>query len=489
MGFRADILGLLACPFCTSPLRLGAALEENEGGVEYGRLDCPSCGFRYPIVAGVGIIGGPNERLDVKEETTADTLIRGPRIGELVERLEAGDKGGALALLLNPSSLRGDLFPRLGTAEPPGDSSAKAPGKVNRLLGARTRRLRKLAKAGVAKVALPRARARLAAYLTGDGARLSALDLLDLYYRRYSGAETFTYFAYRFGQPRHLAALALASALNRSDGPLLDLACGLGHLTHFFTSARPKRPVIAADRDFFRLYVAAHHVAPGATCLCFPADMALPFATGSLDGIFCSDAFHYFLYRAGSIREMTRALSRTGTMALARFGNAAVQPNEGYELDVAGYRRMLTGLRATFMGEDRLLEGYLQRRGADPAGEADAQLAGQKWLSVLATPGGASSGSAAGFDAFPHAAGKLQLNPIYKVERRDPNGDLELRFEFPSKWYRFENEAYLRYAPETCRVPADVASALETGAPHPALADLIAKCVVIGMPGRYLAPA
>jgi SAM-dependent methyltransferase/uncharacterized protein YbaR (Trm112 family) len=488
MGFRADILQFLACPFCTSAIRLDAVLEENEGGVEFGRLACAGCGFRYPIVAGVAIIGGPNERLDIKEETTADTLIRGPRIGELADLLEAGDKKGAFALLLNPSSLRGDLFPRLGAASVEGSADPR-PDLASRLLGARGRRLRKLAKAGIAKVALARARERLAGFLMGDGARLSALELLELYYRRYSGAETFTYFAYRFGQPRHLAALALASALNRSDGPVLDLACGLGHLTHFFTSARPRRPVIAADRDFFRLYVAAHQVAPGASCLCFPADHALPFADGSLDGVFCSDAFHYFLYRARSVREMARVLAPNGTMALARFGNAAVEPNEGYELEVAGYRKLLEGLHTTFMGEERLLQGYLEGRGPDPAGEDDAQLTGQKWLSVLASPGPAGGASAAALGAFPHAAGKLQLNPIYKVESREANGDLALRFEFPSKWYRFENEAYLRYAPERCRVPADVVSALDAGSAHPALPDLIAKCVVIGMPPRYLAPA
>jgi SAM-dependent methyltransferase/uncharacterized protein YbaR (Trm112 family) len=486
MGVRAEILGLLACPFCTAPIRMDAVLEEGEGGVEYGLLGCTGCQFRYPIVAGVGIIGGPKERLDIKEETTADTQIRGPRIRELVNLLEAKDKAGALALLLNPSSLRGDLFPDLYAKTPSAQPSAKAEGALGRLLGPRTRRLRRLAKAGLAKVTLPQARARLGAFLAEAGASLPALDLLDVYYRRYSGAETFTYFAYRFGQPRHLAALALASTVNQSDGPLLDLACGLGHLTHFFTSARPRRPVIAADRDFFRLYVAAHQVAPGASCLCFPADQALPFAPGSLDGVFCSDAFHYFLYRARSVREMTRVLAPTGTLALARFGNAAVAPREGYELTVAGYRRLLAGTNAILMGEDRLLQGYLEGRGPDPAGEDDARLAGQKWLSAVASRAGAVPATT--FDAFPHAAGRLRLNPIYQVAPLEPTGDLDLRFTFPSEWYRFENEAYLRYAPERCRVPAAVVSALETGAPHPALQDLIAKCVVIGMPERYLAP-
>ena len=494
MGFRVDTLGLLACPFCAGPLRLESVLEESAAGVEYGRLGCPGCGFPYPIVAGVAIIGGPNECLDIKRETTADTLIRGPRVSELADRLDADDKVGALAGLLNPTSLHGDLFPRLlDGAEPstgrvtPGPPAAAR--HVNRLLGGRWHQLRKLAGARAAQVALRRARARLADYIMRESENLTALDLLDLFYRRYSGVETFPYFAYRFGQPRHLAALALGSVLDRFDGPLLDLACGAGHLTHYFTSSRPDRTVVAADRDFFRLFVASHHVAPGATYLCVPADQALPFASGVFDGVFCSDAFHYFLRRAQSVREMKRVLTAAGALVVARFGNAAVEPREGYELDLPGYRGLFADVPAVFAGEDALLARYLQRRGPDPDGEDDATLAEQKWLSMIALQDGTKLDRNATFDKFPHAAGRLQLNPIYEVKECGSSGDLDLRFAFPSEWYRFENHAYLRYAPEHCRVSAEVVTALATGAPHPDLPDLIAQCVVVGMPDRYQATA
>jgi hypothetical protein len=89
------------------------------------------------------------------------------------------------------------------------------------------------------------------------------------------------------------------------------------------------------------------------------------------------------------------------------------------------------------------------------------------------------------FKRFPHAEGRLELNPIYAVDERTGAGDLQLRLEFPSKWYRFENEGYLSYAPKRVQVPGEVVRALEAGEAHPALDELVRQFVVIGMPDRY----
>ena len=111
----------------------------------------------------------------------------------------------------------------------------------------------------------------------------------------------------------------------------------------------------------------------------------------------------------------------------------------------------------------------------------------QKWLSVVASPSRAAFAPGKAFSTFPHALGRLQLNPIYAVEARSPDGALDLRLRFPSEWYRFENESYLRYAPERVRVSGDVLRTLGTSAAHPDLEELVRKCVVIGMPERYAA--
>jgi SAM-dependent methyltransferase/uncharacterized protein YbaR (Trm112 family) len=493
MSFQADVIRLLSCPFCTSPIRLATVFEETPSGIEYGLLACDACGFDYPVVAGIAIIGGPNERLDSKDETSADSVIRGPQINELVGLLKTKGPARTLTRLLNPTALRGDLFPTLGAFDRnagPATSRVIA-RRLDQALGRRYRDVRRLAKRAVARVALPRARERLNDYLTREGERLSAVDVMDIYYQRYSGAETSNYFVYRFGQPRHLSALGLAALLNNSDGPLLDLACGVGHLTHFFAVSRPGRTVLGADRDFFRLLVASRYVAPTASYVCTPADQALPFSDGVLDGVFCSDAFHLFLHRAMSVREMRRILSAEGLVAVARVGNAAVEPREGYELKVEGWKHLFAGMEnVVVVGEETVLAQYLDKRTPDLTGtESTLELAPQKWLSVVASRSRRAFVPGKPFTTFPHAAGRLQLNPIYAVESTSPAGDLDLRFVFPSEWYRFENQTYLKYAPERCRVSGDVARALAAHATHPDLDDLIRKCVVIGMPDHYATAA
>jgi SAM-dependent methyltransferase/uncharacterized protein YbaR (Trm112 family) len=490
MSFSSSAARLLACPYCTSPLRIGAVVEETPEGIEHGLMACDACGFDYPIVAGIVIIGGPNDRLDQREENSADLVIRGPRVVEVVEMMKAKDPVGALNRLLNPSALRGELFPDLEAFDRAARPKATRiiAHKLDQVLGRRYRGMRRLAKRAVARVALPRARARLGAYLAQRGSELAAVDVLDLYYRRYSGAEVSNYFVYRFGQPRHLAGLGLAARLNNSDGALLDLGCGVGHLTHYFTSTRPGRTVLGADRDFFRLFVAKRYVAPAANYVCLPADAALPFPASALAGIFCSDAFHLFLHRAMTVREMRRVLADRGLIIVARFGNAAVEPREGYELRVDGYRRLFAGLEHVVLGEEAMLQQYLQKRTPDLAHvESDAELEKQKWISVVASRTREAFTASEPFDSYPHAVGRLQLNPIYAIDGRSPAGDLDMHLEFPSEWYRFENQHYLKYAPEKVRVSGEVVRALEAREGHPELDELVRQCVVVGMPDRYQA--
>jgi ubiquinone/menaquinone biosynthesis C-methylase UbiE len=327
---------------------------------------------------------------------------------------------------------------------------------------------------------------RLVDFLKVNETSLSAIDVMQLYYRRYSGTETFNYFAFRFGQPRHLAALSLARLLNNSPEPVLDLACGVGHITHFLAGAQPGRVVVGVDRDFVRLWIATRYVAPGGWYVCASADAPLPFSEGLFQGIFCSDAFHYFLHRAASLREMRRLLTPQGILILARFGNAAVEPREGYELSLDGYDRLLHGLPHVFTGEDAVVSAYARRSGADLSGaDTPDQLARQKWLSVVASSQTNLFRHGESFDRWPHAVGRLQINPVYVVEKQHANGDLSLRFHFPSDWYEFENKAYLTYAPERCVLPAALARAVERGEHHPELERYIGKFVVIGMPDRY----
>jgi SAM-dependent methyltransferase/uncharacterized protein YbaR (Trm112 family) len=493
MNVTASFIELLRCPFCMTGLRTKSVQRHGgDGGIQYGILECSECNFEYPVVDGIPVLMAPHESVDSKFETNALTLLQGPTVSALVSAVKSGEPVRALSLLFNPSKLGGDWFLPLEAralrdssgrrANPEGDQSG---GYGTRLQRA-ARKLRRKSKKAVARFALPHARMRLADFLNAHAPDLSALDVMDLYYRGYSGAETFNYFAYRFGQPRHLAALSLARLMAGGEGPILDIACGVGHITHFLSGAHSRRTVVGLDRDFVRLWIANRFVAPGGRYVCASADQALPFADSFFDGIFCSDAFHCFLHRAASVREMRRALSPLGVLTLARFGNAAVEPREGYELTVAGYERLFPGIRHAFVGEESLIDAYLSRHGAHIEGSDPLEkLEKQKWLCVVASERPDIFARGQPLPSWPHAVGRLQINPIYKVEKRAANGDLELVFKFPSDWYRFENEAYLRYAPERCTLPAELACALEKREVPPGIDDYVSRFVVIGMPERY----
>src|SRR5262249_23706981 len=160
----------------------------------------------------------PNERLDSKDEVSADSVIRGPSVSELAKLLRSKGPERTLNQLLNPTALRGDLFPDFASfdREAGPKMSRVIARRIHKALGPGSRGMKRLARRAVARVALPRARERLGSFLSREGGRLTALDVLDLYYQRYSGAETSNYFVYRFAQPRHLSALGFAATLNDS---------------------------------------------------------------------------------------------------------------------------------------------------------------------------------------------------------------------------------------------------------------------------------
>ncbi len=490
---NAEILRWFSCPFCLAAIRVQTVVKGSEQDLQHGLLNCSDCGFEYPVLGGVAILQGPDDVVDIKAETTAATTLKGPRIRDLVQLIKAGEPVRSLSLLLGPTSANGRLFPRLEVPGPDADGLSGLRDSHLKPVGRRIRlrhggRILQTVRNLYRRKLLPSAQFRMARFLESHRRDLSALDVIDLYYRQYSGVETFNYFAFRFGQPRHLAGLSLASLLGRGEGPILDLACGTGHLTHFFTCAHPGRPVVGVDRDFFRLYVASQYVAPAGNYVCAQADLALPFSERAFAGIFCSDAFHYFLHRAASVRELQRLLAEDGILVLSRFGNVEVEPREGYELALEGYRRLFRGFPNVFLGEDDLVSRYLEKRGPNLTLEAPAEsLRRQKWLSVVASLNPGKFHQEARFADWPHAAGRLQINPIYLADGGSQDGGLELKFQFPSEWYEFENQRYRDYAPARCSVTGEVLEALRRGERSRAMEDGINQFVILGMPERYRA--
>ncbi len=487
---RINTIDFLRCPFCANCIELKPGGVEDELGVFFGVTACAGCGYEFPIVGGVLIVAEPGQLIGVEAEAPAFLGGRGVAARTLCRLVREGKHVEAFSRLLNPAAPNADLLVR---ADSPGNAGGTAgvpdmvrpephrqpripthvQDRLNRFTGGRL---------------LHRARRRIGEFLLENQNELTALEAMNLYMARYSRAETAVHFAFSFGQPRHLAALAIASVLKDRGGPILDLACGPGHLTHFFcTGVDRDRPVVGVDRNFFRLYVARNYVAPRADFICQWVDRPLPFSSGSFDSAFCSDAFHLILNKVGCVREARRVIAPDGLIGIVRFGNAAQEPREGHELTIDGYARLFDKISHLLLGEHELVESYRQRKGPDlRRRETPVELRGQKWLSAFLFSGESEFRVHGSFADWPHSAGCLVVNPIYRVESGTPNEGLTLRFEFPSEWYAFENEDYAEYAPDRVEISPEVLVAVRAGERSAAVKELIDRFVIIGVPDRYM---
>jgi SAM-dependent methyltransferase/uncharacterized protein YbaR (Trm112 family) len=487
---RTTAIHILRCPFCAGSLELRAGAKEDELGVSFGVTRCGSCGYEFPIVGGVLIIAEPGQLIGVEAEAPAFRSGRGVAARSLCRLIAARRYTEAFSRLLNPATPNADLLvsPRsgAGTTGPVGHSDMTRPDphrttRVSRDLQARLNRLS-------GGRLLLRARRRIGEFLLENREELTALEAMDLYMAQYSGAETAVHFAFGFGQPRHLAALSVASLIKERGGPILDLACGPGHLTHYFCTGEHKgRSVVGVDRNFFRLWVARNFMAPGASFVCQWIDRPLPFSTGYFDSAFCSDAFHLVLNKAGCVREARRVTAPDGLIGIVRFGNAALEPREGHELTVDGYTNLFSDVSKVLLGEGELVASYRGREGPDlRRSGVRRELVSQKWLSAVLSDTEAVFRNHGPVDGWHHAEGRLALNPIYRLESADAEGNVTLRFEFPTEWYEFENAGYLEYAPESVTVSREVLADVRSGSPTDAVRELIDRFVVVGVPDRYM---
>ncbi len=464
------LLSMLSCPYCEGTLDCSSVCSRAEDDVQYGVLSCTRCTLRYPVVAGIPIMRRETERVDAKAQTSDRTSFFGPRVLHLVELLESNQPEKAFQCLVTPSSPR-FRFPLLPRA----------------LRNSSFQRVLRCMEAGIGVIAFPVWRNRAVRRLLEMDTSTTAADFLRFYYGGAYRSEMLNYFLYRFGQPRHLAALTLANLFHREEGPILDLACGIGHLTHYLAQGCCASAVIGLDRNFLQLLIAKEFVAPDAEYVCCEADWPLPFSTDSFSGLLCSDAFHYFQRTIGCVREMERVAKPDGVTVITRVANAMLEPHEGYELTPDGYRSLFAKGQVMLLDEDALLARYLRKLGPKlDVAVSEEDLESQKWLSAVVSSRTDVFRDHGPFDDWPHATGRLRINPLYREEAVDDHGDRVMRFHFPSKWYESEDRSYRKYAPDVVTIPRNVLEHLDRDEDSELIEDLLGQCVLIGMPERYI---
>lgn len=440
----ALLLDLLRCPFCGGHFN---AADPNPltDGQGYGILTC-YCGH-YPVVAGIPIL---------KRDTTGD-------IHEVMTLIEAGQHEEALLTLLTPAA------------------SALVPAWKRRL--PTTRGLRWLKYLGQ-RQALRKWRTRAVSPFIKQKSQVTACDLFAFYF--HNKKDSYDYFAFRPGQPRHLVSLSFTSLIQQPQKPILDFACGCGHVTYSLGQRTGNQPIIGVDDFFFGLYVAKYWIAPQAHYVCCTADTALPFSNDTFSAVFCSDAFHYFAHKIATFREFTRVIEPEGLIMLVWMHNALWRcAHDGLPLPPEGYQALVGDMPHRLVADKDVLMRYLQKQGPPLAWSAEPTVLAQApLLSLVASHNQEIFQDHGTFADWPHAQGRLGLNPLYVAEEWS-HDDVHLRRTFPSAFYESEHAQCKSYLPERMNVQATVIDHLVQGQRSAELERLIDQCVILAMPDRY----
>lgn len=307
-------------------------------------------------------------------------------------------------------------------------------------------------------------------------------DLFSLAYEqlRLRNPEVFAYNWYRFGLPRHLAALAVVEWAPR-QGPVLDVGCGAGHLTWALTGhLGAGTPVVGVDGLYFALYVAKTRIAPAAEFICCELE-SLPLRDGVAGGIWASDVLHALSRKAQVARELDRVSASSAWGAAVGLAVAGHEHEyRGRPLSLDGYRGLLPA-GTTLVADEALTAGYLRRRAASTteAGGLDEAVT----VSALWDPTGSAAEGVA-FTDWPHGRGRPGPNPLLVPDGRSAT-TTRLRLRFPTPAFEREHGDLRRYTPTSAEVADSVAAAARAEASDDRRDRLVDDFVVLGFPDGY----
>jgi SAM-dependent methyltransferase len=453
MAFSDKVLPLLCCQSCNAGFEFKHAEPSRLGRGEFGVLTCKCAS--YPVIDGIPVI--QQGRVGMFEHTTGQAQTDGATPTELVQLIESGQSDDALMRCLAPPSriawLR-LLGWRLSTSSPAARlNSWQSKRAITEVLESRD--------------------------------SITARDVLRFFfgYDALGGPDVGDYFILRFGQPRWVAAVALLERVASGPKPVLDVACGVGHLEHYLTKRANPVDAIGVDINFYHVWIARHWIAPHADYVCCNVTEGLPFQSGTFSATMVSDAYHYFPQRDRFNSEIDR-VGTDGPIVLTRVGNRAMMPNEGSEVSLREYLLELGDRETRAFSEESLVRDYLARRNPlDRQGETPEWLEHCKWFSFVSNVSSARPAPDRTDGKWPHSVGRIGVNPIYGES--DSASGTALRFRFPRPWYAYENHQMLEYHPRRAELDSEDRRLLRAGGWSGSLEQLLRQFVLIGLPDRF----
>ncbi|HYF56543.1 MAG TPA: methyltransferase domain-containing protein [Salinarimonas sp.] len=286
--------------------------------------------------------------------------------------------------------------------------------------------------------------------LVREGARLTLRDALGLL----AFGRVGDYFLHRWSDPTFLAGLALLEAHRGGERTAFELACGIGHYLRELQLRGLE--VAGADVVFAKLWVARHWVlARPAELLCFDAGAPWPVRPRA-DLALCHDAL-YFLEPKREIVERLRAVAgQRGWLALGHVHN---RENAGFSAGAAMTADEVAALLPDALAYD---DAELTRALVEARAPTPRPLAGLRAVEAFALAAGPGlmrePRALVGGLALPPEGAALVRNPLY---RDGPSGP---EIAWPSERYRAEYAAAVTYPPRA-GAPARALAGPATEAP------------------------
>ncbi|MFD4025780.1 class I SAM-dependent methyltransferase [Streptomyces sp. NPDC058576] len=276
------------------------------------------------------------------------------------------------------------------------------------------------------------------------------------------------YFLHRWSDPTWLAVLALTARHSPGVLPVLELACGTGHLLRELR-LRGHRDVTGIDVVFAKLWLARRFVVPQARLVC--ADVTAPWPLqppGTPAYVACHDALYFLPHKEEMVG---RALSYAagGGVVLGHCHNALVPgPVSGLPLDPAGWSALLPG--AVCYDDADLTRAALA--GTRPRARTPEALTDCEAMAVVSVPSPPPGYGPLSVDR-PVAGRPLRRNPLYS------GGSLR----WPGERWRAEYEAAARaFLPDRVDLSPTVLTDARAGRLTPEVVDLARRRVLLDLP-------
>jgi hypothetical protein len=152
------------------------------------------------------------------------------------------------------------------------------------------------------------------------------------------------------------------------------------------------------------------------------------------------------------------------------------------------YGNLFDSLPHRILANSDVLNRYINKCGPALTRSSEKQtLDHEPWFSIVATKREELLVDRGIFTDWPHAEGQLELNPLYKpvADHGNGTGETLFRHTFPSSWYEQEDGDCRKYEPESVSISSQILKDLSSRKRTADMENLIAKCVIVGVPERF----